>query len=449
MSYIDPYPSSSGSSTRKSEAPRQLWWTRFYLEFDRRLLLGFTPAFFTSVMGTGISCNILYAFPYNAHWLRVCGLIMAVVALVLFLFLLACFCAALSRRNGLWTKIHKDPAFAPPLGTLVMGYITLVNILHAITGTSWIIAVWVLWWISVAGSLYTSFVTFYMCAVAKHSSRRNFMEPASISMVLVLPVVTLTVAASLGNLVAPDLPRADLKIITMIVSFVMWAIAVLLAFIVVTVNFWKLFVYKIPATDQVFTMFLPIGFLGQGAYAVLLFGRNCVTLIMENANHVSLSEYTSWLHSSAAENGVDMTGLLSLLATAILTVCTFMALMLISFGYFFTFVAVASLFSKMAPFSSKPNAKHIFRSEGPLRPLSGFIRFNRGFWSMTFPLGTMALSNGAMHTLFNGMKAFRVISVIYAVALFIITLGCLLGVAYRVVKIAMGAIAPTPTKEMV
>lgn len=438
----------SSASFTKPEPPPETWRVRFGREFDRRLLLGFLPAYFTSVMGTGISCNILYSFPYPAHWLRVCGLIMAVVALGLFLVLLACFAVALARRNGLWTKIHKDPAFAPPMGAPVMGYITLVNILHAITGSSWIIAVWVLWWISVAGSVYTSFVTFYLCAMAKHSSRKNFMDPATISMMLVLPVVTLTVAASLGNLVAPDLPSTNLQIVTMMVTFVMWAIAVLLAFVVVTVNFWRLFVYKIPSTDQVFTMFLPIGFLGQGAYGVLLFGRNCVNILMDHAPDVPLSPYTSLLHVAAARNGVDLSSLVPILASAILAVCTFMALMLMSFGYFFTFVAVASLISKMAPFSSKPNKKHIYHSDGFLSPLSGFIRFNRGFWAMTFPLGTMSLSNGAIHLLFNGMKAFRVISAIYAVALFIITLGCLVGVVYRAVKIVDDA-RRAPVKEMV
>lgn len=442
MSYVQPYSSSSASS--KTDVENETRRLRLVHELDRRLILGFTPAYFTSVMGTGISCNILYSFPYPAHWLRVCGLIMAVVALVLFVVLMACFVAALGRSNGLWTKIHKDPAFAPPIGALVMGYITLVNILHAITGTSWIIGVWVLWWIAVAGSAYTAFVTFYMCAMAKHSSRNNYMDPSAISMALVLPVVTLTVAASLGNLVAADLPRVDLKIVSMMVSFVMWAIAVLLAFIVVTVNFWRLFVYKIPASDQVFTMFLPIGFLGQGAYAVLLFGRNCVTLIMEHAADVAQSAYTSVLHSAAAQNGVDISGLLAFLASAILTTSTFMAMMLMSFGYFFTFVAVASVLSKMAPFSAKPNVLHIYRSDGLLRPLSGLLRFHKGFWSMTFPLGTMALSNSEIHALFNGMKAFRVIGVIYAVVLFVITLGCLAGVVYEAVTMVTDAMAPVP-----
>lgn len=399
-------------------------------------------------MGTGISCNILYSFPYPAHWLRICGFIMAAVALLLFVTLMACFGVALGRGNGLWTKLHKDPAFAPPIGALVMGYVTLVNILHAITGTSWIMGVWVLWWISVAGSVYTAFITFYMCAVAKHSTRNNYMDPSVISLALILPVVTLTVAASLGNLVATDLPGLKLKIVTMLVSFAMWAIAVLLAFIMVTVNFWRLIVYKVPASDQVFTMFLPIGFLGQGAYAVLLFGRNCVNIIMENSTDVPLSAYTSFLHEAAARNGVGMTGLLAYLASAILVTCAFMALTLISFGYFFTFVAVASVLSKMAPFATKPNLSHIYLSEGLLRPFTGFLRFHKGFWSMTFPLGTMALSNSEMHSLFNGLEAFRVIGVIYAVLLFLVTLGCLGGVVYEAVKTVTDSMSQK-SKEMV
>lgn len=450
--YLDPSTLGSSADKEFSEPKMASWYLYLWQRVDQTFIAGFTPVYYASVMGTGISSNILYNFPFESRWLQVCGIIMAVVALCLFLVLLAFFALALLRNKSLFSKIHRDAALAPPMGCFVMGYITLVNMLHSLTKDRWIMAVWVLWWIAVAGSFYTAFLTFYLCAIAKHRKNRNHTEPSNISMTFLLPVVTLMVTSSSGGIVTPDLPHLQLKIISMVVSFIMWAIAVVLAFIVVSVNFWRLFVHKIPASGQVFTMFLPIGFLGQGSYSILLFGRNCVTIIMEHADSVLLSSYTSILHTTASENHVDLSGLPSILATSLLTVSTLAAMTLVSFGYFFTFVAFASFFSKMVPFASRPNLQHVYQPSGTnfiSRQFAGFLRFNKGFWSMTFPVGTMVLANGEIHSLFNGMEAFRYISVIYAVVVIIVTLGCLCGVLYNIGKAIKFAFSPLRQKEMV
>lgn len=417
--------------------------------FHKKLVAGFNPQFFASVMGTGISANIMYKFPFPARWLEICGLIVATAALVLFLLLTLIFVVALYQDPKLWTKIHRDVSHAPAMGCFVMGFVTLVNMLHSITGKLWIYAVWVLWWIAVAGSFYTSFLTFYLSLISKHRKRHNYTAASTISMAYLLPVVTLTVAASVGGALNPDLPRVNMKIITMVVSFIMWAIAVVLAFIVVAVNFWRLFVYKVPATGQVFTMFLPIGFLGQGAYAILLFGQNCVEIILDHTSTVSTSSYTSFLHEAASARNVDLSGFPLILSTALLTTSTMFAASLMAVGYLFTFLAFASLLSKMQPFANKPDPRHIYAvTNGNFiqRALTGFLRFNRGFWSMTFPLGTMALCNGQIYKLYNGLEAFRYISAIYSVVLFVITLGCLSGVIYNSIKVVWWSMK-TPSSD--
>lgn len=426
--------------------------SRLGAALDKRLISGFHPAFFASVMGTGISCNILYNFAFPAHWLQVAGIVMAVVALLLFMGLSVAFFMAMYRDPQLWTKIHRDPAVAPFMGCFVMGMVPLVNILHSLTGKSWIVGVWVLWWIEVVALVYTSFVTFFFATVSKNRHSNNVIDPSSLSLSYLLPVVTLTVAASSGGLIVPDLPNLNLKIVTNVVALLMWAIAVVLAFIVVTVNFWRLFVHKIPSTDKVFTMFLPIGFLGQGAYGILLFGRNCTTLILENAASVPSSLYTSFLHETASENSIDMSQLSMILASTLLIVSSMFAAILMAFGYFFTFLAVASALSKSHPFAKKRNRIHTYlpSSNWFKQRFSGFIKFNRAFWSMTFPLGTMALANGEFYNLFNGLRAFRYISAMYGAALFLIVLGCLFGVVYQTGWEIRRALFPSDDpKEMV
>lgn len=427
-------------------------WEKLREHVDTRLISGFTPAYYASVMGTGISANILYGFPFPANWLKVCGIIMAIISLSLFIVLLILFTVALFRNKNLLFRVNCDTTMAPFMGCLVMGFTSLVIFLNAVAGKLWSMAVWVLWWVATFASFYTGFVTFFFSTIGKHRKNTNKLDASNISMLFLLPVVTLTVSSSCGGLISPNLHSLQLKIITMVVCFIMWAIAVVLAFIVVLVNFWRLFVHKIPGTAQVLTMFLPIGFLGQGALAILLFGRNCATLLIENKDSVSASRYISFLGKTADANSANTSNIFLMLSTAILSVCTINAMTLISFGYFFTFIALASTFSKMAPFAKKTNAAMVYSAKKPNainRMFTGFLRFHRGFWSMTFPLGTMALANSQLYLLFNGLEAFRYVGAIYACILFLITISCLFGVVYRTVAIGVDCLTSKSKKSQV
>lgn len=408
-----------------------------YQQFDSVLISGFHPGFFSSVMGTGISANILYTFAFPAHWLRICAYIMGIISLSLFFFLCGCFILALWKRPAFFAQCHWNPQIAPFMGCLVMGFTSLVSLLHAITEKSWIMACWALWWITVAASVYTGFVTFFFCFCAKNrSSNVGLMLPESLSFSFVLPVVTLTVSASCGGAMALDLPLANLAAITSVVSFLMWAVAVFLASIITTVNYWRLFVYRLPPTSAVFSVFLPIGYLGQGAFGILLLGRNCFLLLMDNHSKVPNSSYMEFVAHTASKNGVSTTGLPLMVGLAVLVWCIFAALFLVAFGYFATFLAVASVLSKTRPFSrNAPSLPAVYNfDEKSFRArFNGFLRFNRNFWSMTFPLGTMAQSNAELYNVFHGFRAFRYISVIYSVVVFVVTIGCLFGVVCRVV----------------
>lgn len=434
-------------STEAFRASSRSAWKKLYGHVDARLISGFTPAYYAAVMGTGISANILYNFPFPARWLEICGIIMACISFALFLILTVLFVAALFRSKTLFFRIHCDVTMAPFMGCFVMGYTSLVSFVNAAVGKKWVIGIWVLWWVATAASFYTSFVTFFLSTIGKHRKNTNKLDTTNLSMLFLLPVVTLTVSSSVGGLITPHLASTQLKIVTMIVSFIMWAIAVVLAFIVVSVNFWRLFIHKIPNSAQVLTMFLPIGFLGQGALAILLFGSNCSLLLMQNKDTVAASKYLSFFGSTADANSVDLSNLFLMLATSILTCTTLNALSLISFGYFFTFVALTSTLSKMAPFAKKTNPALIYAAKGPstiMKIFSGFLRFHRGFWSMTFPLGTMALANTQLYSLYNGLEAFRYIGAMYAGLLFVITISCLYGVVYRTMAICVDVLTTKP-----
>lgn len=393
----------------------------------------FHPIFYAPVMGTAISSNILYSFAFPARWLEICSYIMASISLLIFIFNSVGFVWALALRNGVWTKIHRDPKVAPFIGCAVMGYTALAMYLHAITRKSWIWASWVLWWIATALLVYTAFLTVFLAFFAKHRNKLNKVEFTDISFTYLLPVVTLTVAASMGGNVGEDLPNVNVKIITAVVLFLMWSIAIFLASIITTVGYWRLFTHKLPATGAVFTLFLPIGFLGQGAYGILVFGKNCVTMLMDNSDSVLLSSYTTFIHEGAAKVGSEVGNVATMMAVSIMVCTTAASLFLTAFGYFATFLAVASVLSKSRPFARRPNPACVYTSQA-MRYFNGMLRFNRGFWSMTFPLGTMAQANVELWRMFNGFRAFRYVSALYSVTLFCITIGCLIGVIFRCIQ---------------
>lgn len=420
--------------------------TRLYTLYHYRIVALFLPANFGAVMGTGVAGVLLYSFPFPAKWLQVLGIIYAIIGVALFIGLMATFLLALLTQKTLIYRIHQDVLVAPGMGSLVMGYICLVNMLRLVTGESWVIGIWLLWWLSVVGSFYTACVTFFLCLVAKHRNSKNRLDHKDISLTFLLPIVTLTVASSLGSAVSTDLHTNNQKIITLVISFLMWSIAIVMAFITVTINFWRFFVHKIPSLDKVFTMFLPIGFLGQGGYSILLFGRGCLWLIFSNSKSISSSLYTKYIEDAAEVSGVVTESFPFILAVVITIICAFMAFILMAVGYFFTFLAMASLFSKMAPFARKPSKKHMVNTSIPV--FGYLLKFHRGFWSMTFPMGTMALCNHEFSTIIGGFLVFKYIAAVYSVIVVLVVLGCLCGVAYNGISmVAYSARNPSGENE--
>lgn len=440
--------SSGGDLTVMTKSTSPSWADNVRAELRKRFIDGFTPVYFASVMGTGMSANLLYNFPYHAHWLEVCGIILALVGLVIFIVLCSFFAVALYQRPTLMSQIHRDPAFAPAMGCFVMGYTTLITFLHGILGKSWIIGIWVLWWLVVAGSFYTGIVTFFFSLMAKHRKSKNLLEHSCLNLLYLLPVVALTVAAALGGLITADLPNTNLKVVTMTITLIMWSIAMLLASIITTINFWRMLVHKIPHSGQVLTMFLPIGFAGQGAFAILLFGRNSTLLLLEHQDKVSSSAYVSFINETANKNNISLANLPLILSTAIMAACTIVAFMLMAFGFLLTIFAYMSVLSKMAPFAVKKNNAFLYltTSRLPFKKLFvGLLRFQRAFWSMTFPIGTMALATHEFYNLYNGFYAFKVVATIYSMMVVVTTLGCLVGVVYKAVMMVIRAFY---TKEL-
>ncbi|EER30536.1 hypothetical protein CTRG_05935 [Candida tropicalis MYA-3404] len=384
------------TSSKEDENPYdQSFYQRFIIQ---DVVKNFTPAYFVSVMGTGISSTLLYKFPYPSQWLEICGYIMFGVTCILFLVNIALFVMSCVYYKGRFTKYNVDPAHSVYMGCFSMGYITIVNFIKIITNGKHVYLVWTLWWIAVATAMYTAFIVVYF----SYMSKLNQVDlDVKLNASLLLPIVSITVVSSSGHIIELELHSLNETVITMVISFMLWCLSISLALMIITIYLSRLIIHKIPNTQIIMTGFLPVGFLGQSSYSVYLFGCNLNQLIPEEL----------------------------LYGKILLCICGFFSTFLVSLGYFMLFVAVISIFSKIKPFAKTPHPEHTNKY--------GLLKLNKGFWGMTFPLGTMSLSNTIIGEGEVGnypLLTFKIMGCIFAVACIVITTSCCIGVVVYSIK---------------
>lgn len=376
-------------SKRREQSYLKSFYQRFLVE---DVVKNFTPAYFVSVMGTGISSSLLYNFPFPAYWLQICGYIMFGLTCTFFIGNIILFIMSCMYYPNRFRDYHVDPSRSVFMGAFSMGYITIVNFIALITKGEHIYFVWTLWWLAVFSAMYTSFIIVYLSFMSKLNESD---ADAKLNATLLLPIVAITVVSSSGHAIELDLPHVHQTVLTMIVSFMLWCLSISMAFMVMTIYMSRLIIHKIPPTNLIMTSFLPVGFLGQSSYSIYLFGNNLNKFVPEELLYGKIS--------------LCMSG--------------FVSVFLLSFGYFMCFIAVTSVLSKIRPFAKNPNPLHTNRF--------GLLKLEKSFWSMTFPMGTMSLSNTEIGHGGVGnypLLTFKVMGSIFAVACIFITVGCSIGV---------------------
>lgn len=174
--------------------------------------------------------------------------------------------------------------------------------------------------------------------MTKHQTRHETMTAAWL-----LPVVSVIVAAASGGVVAAVLPHPNQALLTIITSYVLWGMGIPLALVILTIYFHRLAIHKLPPSEVIVSVFLPLGPMGQGGYGIMQLG-------------------------SVARKAFVETGSLSPMAGEILYVLGWIvALVLWGFGLVWLFFAVTS----------------ISRSRFP---------FNMGWWGFAFPIGVFAMA---------------------------------------------------------
>jgi C4-dicarboxylate transporter/malic acid transport protein len=232
------------------------------------VIRGFTPNWFTAVMGTGILALTLPHLSLPGAALLGEGLWWFNMALlVLFTGLSA---ARMVRCPGESLVTLHHPVQSMFLGAVPMGLATVINGLIVFGVPRWGEAAALLardlWTfdalLSVAMGL---LVPYLMFTRQDHALER-------MTGVWLLPIVASEVAAASAGLIAPHLEVGSATTLVY-AGYVLFALSVPLALMVITVLVLRLAQHKLPAPDLAVSMFLPLGPLATGALVLLQLGE--------------------------------------------------------------------------------------------------------------------------------------------------------------------------------
>lgn len=167
--------------------------------------------------------------------------------------------------------------------------------------------------------------------------------------VWLLPIVATIVAAATGGIVANVLPNDQHAIWTITTAYILWGCGVPLAMFTMVIYFHRLTMHRLPPREVIVSVFLPLGPLGQGAFAIMQLGQDSLKLFERN----------NYIPAAPAAGQILYTGGLMI------------ALVMWGFGIIWLFFALAS----------------IWRTRFP---------FNLGWWGFTFPLGVYAVATSTL-----------------------------------------------------
>lgn len=396
----------------------------------------FEPFMFIMVMGTGISSNILFTFPYEARWLRICSYPMFALTCLLFVSIQALqllhmyvFIREKSFVNYL-NEYFRNLGRNAFWGTYAMGLATIINYIaslarsevhNAVQAKRLMRLAYVLWWYDVAISLACawgiSFLIWQKYYFAEEKYEYQFynyrMAREELKSTLLLLFIPLVVAASSsGSFTMSDLFsetfNRNIQLMTMVVTTLMWLHAIIFVFILIVIYFWSLYVNKIPPLRQIFTMFLLMGPMGQGSLGVLLLTDNIRLYVEKYYSGTGLNENYNILLLTIPWC-FKILGLMSALA-------------LLAMGFFFTVLCFISIASY--------SGTRVEVCVGDEKKFKRIYDYHKGWFSMTFPMGTMSLGSTQIWLQYNDnvpLESFRVIGAIYGVLCIAATLTCLAG----------------------
>ncbi|OLY77655.1 Sulfite efflux pump SSU1 [Smittium mucronatum] len=201
-------------------------------------------------------------------------------------------------------------------------------------------------------------VPFYKLSIQEHSLEK--MQGTWL-----LPIVPAIIMAATGSIVSQvqEYERAKFMVL---LSYIIWGLGVLPSLCIIAFLYSKTAIYNLPPAEQLASIILPLGTLGQGSFAIVNLGIEANRLFSETGK-----EFVP----------VDMIGQIALAGG------TLVGLVFWGFGLFWVVLSASCVI-----YGIKKND----------------IKFNIGWWGITFPLGVfISATNNFGNLLENdGFKAF-------------------------------------------
>lgn len=334
----------------------------------RRVVRNFSPSWFSVTMGTGIVSLLFITIPFQARWLYWLSVVFFCLNVILFSLAFSISVLRYTLYPEIWTVMIQDPNNSLFLGTIPMGFATLVESWIFLCCPYWgpwsVTFAWVCWMIdSVVSVLVTVSLPFLLIS-QKHQQTLDRITAAQL-----LPIAATIVASGTGSEIAEILPNAQHALGTLIASYVMWGIATPLAMTVLVMYYQRLAIHKLPPREIIVSSFLPLGPLGMGGYTIMYLGKVSRDVFPK----------VEFFHNLAVAGDI------------VYIMGVFIALIMWGFGFTWLVFALATLYN------SRP------------------FPFNMGWWGFTFPLGVYSIS-----TITFGIEMpslfFRVLGTIFAVS---------------------------------
>ncbi|KAK0867546.1 Plasma membrane sulfite pump involved in sulfite metabolism [Friedmanniomyces endolithicus] len=345
----------------------------------RRVIRNFSPSWFSVTMGTGIVSLIFITIPWQAPWLHYLGIVFFALNACLFTLASTASLLRYTLWPEIWTVMLADTNNSLFLGTVPMGFATLVEMWVFVCVPAWgpwaADVAWALWMLDAVAAVSVTVGLGVLLMSASHQRSLDTITAAQL-----LPIAATIVAAGTGAETSTVLTNPQHALATLIASYVLWGMATPLSLCVLVMYYQRLALHKMPPREIIVSAFLPLGPLGFGGYSILYLGKQAAVVFPK-------------------------TGTLDPLAGQVAYILGFfVALIMWAWGLIWFAFALAAIYQ------SRP------------------FPFNMGWWGFTFPLGVYACS-----TILIGeelpSRFFRVLGTIFGTAVIILWFVIALGTA--------------------
>ena len=228
-------------------------------------------SWFSVTMGTGSVSLLLFELPYPSTWLYWLSVGTFLLNVLLFLVFLILTILRYTLYPFLFRTMLRDLGQSLFIGTLPMGFSTIVAMMIQlgvpILGQPMLTAGWALWWVDVTLSAASCITMPFLIASSQKTRELRFLTTAWL-----LPVVPLIVSSATGAVIAGILVEPHHALWTLMTCYALLGSGLSIALSILTVFSLRLMLHGFPARENSASMFLPLGPLGQGAFAIQKLG---------------------------------------------------------------------------------------------------------------------------------------------------------------------------------